>query len=319
MSHKILFFGTDAFSVACCSRLLREVGRRPIASLDVVTPPDCFKTKRPEALLKTFARLNGIRHMQAPPKTLRGWKPDGEYDLAVVVSFGYFLPAELLDRFPLGALNVHPSLLPKYRGASPMQHAILNADAATGVSIIEVDKTAFDCGEILYQSKMKLNPDVSYQDLSSQLARLGAEDLLTVIKDLDHFRTVAWRQKKEDGTRAPKFSKFTGGIAWDSMDATKLYTLHRALSPKIVLTATFKKKRLQLTVVSGVRPQEQGCTEPPGTAKLSPCGQHVLVRCALDWLVVSGLKMEGRTESHAYDFANGHDLRKRTATFLSYA
>jgi methionyl-tRNA formyltransferase len=92
-----------------------------------------------------------VFHTPNKAENLDDWKvpSDKEYDLAVVVSFGYFIPPHIISQFKYGAINVHPSLLPKYRGASPIQHAIMYGDEETGVSIQELDDKKFDAGKIL--------------------------------------------------------------------------------------------------------------------------------------------------------------------------
>jgi methionyl-tRNA formyltransferase len=97
-----------------------------------------------------------VHHTPSKAKTLKQWQlpTDKQYDLAVVVSFGYFIPPHIISRFRLGAINVHPSLLPKYRGAAPIQHAILNGDRKTGVTVQELDEREFDAGRILNQKEV---------------------------------------------------------------------------------------------------------------------------------------------------------------------
>lgn len=128
---KILFFGSDAFSLHSLQRLAQKYPRIQLVSNS--------------SLLIRYARTNGIPAHIPPPKTLKHWTPPTtSSDLAVVVSFGYFLPAALCDSFPLGAINVHPSLLPKYRGPAPIAHSLLNNDTETGISVIELDRARFD-------------------------------------------------------------------------------------------------------------------------------------------------------------------------------
>lgn len=117
---------------------------------------------------KGIAESNRLPVFYTPPGTssLNNWNvpTDKTYDLGVVVSFGYFIPPHIISSFKYGAVNVHPSLLPKYRGAAPIQHAILYGDKETGVSVQELDDREFDAGRILTQQKVvrtdhtKVNP-----------------------------------------------------------------------------------------------------------------------------------------------------------------
>ncbi|KAI8139306.1 formyl transferase, partial [Fennellomyces sp. T-0311] len=106
---------------------------------------------------KGLAEIYGIpvHHTPANAKTLDGWKlPGKDYDLGVVVSFGYFVPSEIIHGLKHGAVNVHPSLLPKFRGAAPIQHTILSGDDVTGVTVQELDDKKFDAGRILAQKTL---------------------------------------------------------------------------------------------------------------------------------------------------------------------
>ncbi|KAI9336662.1 formyl transferase, partial [Pilaira anomala] len=107
---------------------------------------------------KIIAESNRLEIFCTPPsaKDLSNWKvpTDKQYDLGVVVSFGYFIPPHIISAFKYGAVNVHPSLLPKYRGAAPIQHAIMYGDSETGVSVQELDDKEFDAGRILTQEKV---------------------------------------------------------------------------------------------------------------------------------------------------------------------
>ncbi|KAI8051440.1 formyl transferase [Syncephalis plumigaleata] len=133
-----------------------------VNTLEVVTLPD-RRTGRGMHVhsvpVKVYADACQLPIHYPPPKTLRGWPvpvaSDGKpFDLAVVVSFGYFLPATLLQTFKWGGINVHPSLLPKYRGAAPIQHAIIDGINETGVTVQELDHHQFDAGNILLSERV---------------------------------------------------------------------------------------------------------------------------------------------------------------------
>ena len=131
-----------------------------------------------------YAVEHGLEVHKVPTGTrhLRDFMPEpllrGGYNLGVVASFGYFVPAPLLSLLPRGAINVHPSLLPKYRGASPIQTALMNGDTETGVSIIEVHPGAWDLGDILGQERVPISSEVMFRGLHDRLAALGGEMIL---------------------------------------------------------------------------------------------------------------------------------------------
>lgn len=152
--RSILFFGSDDLSVACLKGILEA---NVASSVGVVTPPTKkirrkgIKEQHSLPLLR-FAESEGLDIFQPPPvargSPMKHFQAPLGFDLAVVASFGYFLPPKLLDSFARGAVNVHPSILPRYRGAAPIHHAILNGDDSTGVSIIDLDRKNFDEGKL---------------------------------------------------------------------------------------------------------------------------------------------------------------------------
>ena len=130
-----------------------------------------------------------------------------QFDIGVIASFGKMVPDRIIDAFPQGMLVMHPSLLPKYRGACPIQHAILNQDDYTGTSVIEIAKGVFDAGDILAQSKqVAISKETRFSGLSVELAELGGELLGDILidgkKSLDRFRETRVIQSTE-ASKAP--------------------------------------------------------------------------------------------------------------------
>jgi methionyl-tRNA formyltransferase len=170
---KTLFFGTSAFAVPS----LRVVAERTQCA-GVVTQPDrpAGRGHRLQSTpVKSAALELGLRVFE--PSQLRGFARDmasESFDLFALASYGRILPRELLALPALGALNVHPSLLPKYRGATPIQSAILQGELETGVSIMLMD-AGLDTGEIVLQEPVAIEPDESYGELHGRLAALGAQ------------------------------------------------------------------------------------------------------------------------------------------------
>jgi methionyl-tRNA formyltransferase len=170
---KTLFFGTSAFAVPS----LRVVAERTQCA-GVVTQPDrpAGRGHRLQSTpVKSAALELGLRVFE--PSQLRGFVRDmasESFDLFALASYGRILPRELLALPALGALNVHPSLLPKYRGATPIQSAILQGELETGVSIMLMD-AGLDTGEIVVQQPVAIEPDESYGELHGRLTELGAQ------------------------------------------------------------------------------------------------------------------------------------------------
>ena len=141
---KILLLGSDAVSHYTLKSMLAK-NKNLVSRLQVLCPP---ATSNPNTPLSVFH--NYLKEQEIRVTSFTGhWHIDHECKIGIVASFGHMVPAEIIDSFPLGMYVMHPSLLPKYRGACPIQHAILNKETETGVSIIEISKNKFDAGSIL--------------------------------------------------------------------------------------------------------------------------------------------------------------------------
>ncbi|KAI7864256.1 formyl transferase [Spinellus fusiger] len=159
--HDILFFGTDKFSAEHLKAVIQERDRpgSRIGKLALVCPPDRYTGRKQKDITpcetKAMASLFDIPVYHTPAdKDLSKLKIPETYTLGVVVSFGQFIPPDIINSFKDGAINVHPSLLPKYRGAAPIQHTILAGESETGVTVQELHEKVFDGGRILLQRKM---------------------------------------------------------------------------------------------------------------------------------------------------------------------
>ncbi|KAI8929834.1 formyl transferase [Entophlyctis helioformis] len=331
--YNLLFFGSDLFSIACLEELLRRKDSL-IKSVQVVTPPDNLGAKR-ESLrqvpLKSFCQRSGIVSVDAPPKSLKGWQaplqPSGApFDVAAVVSFGYFLPRRIIESFPCGAINVHPSLLPRYRGASPIQYTILNGDKTTGVSIIELSTTSFDSGRVLKQSTMDVPRNIYYDSLHKSLSEQGARDLAETLMDLEYYQKHGWAQDESLVTHAPRFDKRAAHINWAHQTKEQVFALHRAIGSRIPLTTLFRGKLCQLKLIeqpldtpteAHVPILSQYKAAKPGTLVYARQQETLYVRCADDWVGVLELHLQGKLNLKAHSFNNGHQIRNGEDQFES--
>jgi methionyl-tRNA formyltransferase len=158
-------------------------------------------------------------------KALAELKPD----LIVVAAYGQILPSSILELPRFGCLNVHASLLPKYRGAAPIQWAILNDESETGVTIMKMD-AGLDTGDILTQDKTVIVPEDNAQTLQDRVARLGAELLMNTIPDYVEGKIAPRKQLPEQASHAPKISKEDGRLDW-KLPARTLWNRVRAFTP----------------------------------------------------------------------------------------
>ena len=186
-SKTIVFFGTDSFSATS----LRELIERGFNIGAVVTKPDSRKGRGRElqaSLVKQIALEHGIPVLQ-PLKMneiteeIKALSENGEQPIGVLVSYGKIIPQSIIDLFQPGIVNVHPSLLPKYRGPSPVESAILHGDTETGVSIMQLS-AAMDAGPVYKQVVFSLDDTETLPDLEEKLAALGAQELVTVLPSI---------------------------------------------------------------------------------------------------------------------------------------
>ena len=229
---KIIFMGTAELSCASLEQLARDEKFRIAA---VVTQPDKPKGRElkmqfsPVKILAEKLNLPVLQPLKARDdkfiSELRELKPD----LIVVVAYGQILPQTILDLPKFGCLNVHTSLLPKYRGAAPIQWAIANGDAETGVTIMKMD-AGLDTGPILSTRRTPILPEDDSQTLHDRLARLGAELLAETVSDYIAGKISPQPQPSEGSSYAAKIKREDGRIDW-SKPAVQIWNRLRAFTP----------------------------------------------------------------------------------------
>lgn len=230
-SLRIVYFGTPAFAVPALERLLSS--RHVVVG--VVTQPDRPRGRGQRVHagpVKTLATSHGVPVLQ-PERikdpsfhdALRARAPD----LGVVAAYGRILPDEVLTLPPLGLINIHASLLPAYRGASPIQHAVINGDPETGVSIMRVVQD-LDAGPVFATARRAVTADETSLEVEHDLARMGAELTLTVVDALARGTAVALPQDEARVTYAGKLTKAHGLLDWNQ-PARTLHNRVRGLHP----------------------------------------------------------------------------------------
>eukprot|EP01138_Halocafeteria_seosinensis_P007807 gb/GECG01007977.1/.p1 GENE.gb/GECG01007977.1/~~gb/GECG01007977.1/.p1 ORF type:complete len:298 (+),score=28.58 gb/GECG01007977.1/:1-894(+) len=195
--YKILFMGTDDVSLETLKLLHHDMvsGDPPVVgSIDVITPGDRRIGRRRNASLpvKNFAEEHSLKFFEIPPsvKSLKKWESElfdentESYDFGVAVSFGYFVNKRILGKLNWGAINMHPSLLPHYRGAAPIHHVLLDDQSETGVSVIEIHPEQFDSGKVISQKKVPIHDSDTYCTLRARLAAAGASLVEDCVKNL---------------------------------------------------------------------------------------------------------------------------------------
>lgn len=228
---RLVFMGTPDFAVASLEALLRS--EHPVVG--VVSQPDRQKgrgnilTPSPVKLLAQQARIPLLQplKMKDPEflQTLAGWNPD----LIAVAAFGRILPPAILSLPSFGCINVHGSLLPKYRGAGPIQWAIINGETETGITTMQMDE-GMDTGAMLLQEAIPILPDDTTGTLSPRLAELGGRLLVETISQLKAGTLIPRPQDASRATLAPLLKKEDGVIDW-TLPAAGLANRVRGLSP----------------------------------------------------------------------------------------
>ena len=228
---RIVFMGTPEFAVPSLDALLHSEH----TVVGVVTQPDRPKGRGgvlTPSPVKTICQREQIAFLQ-PLKmkdpdfleALQAWKPD----LIAVAAFGRILPPAILEMPPRGCINVHGSLLPKYRGAGPIQWAIINGERETGITTMLMD-AGMDTGDILLQERLPIGPEDTAGTLSSKLAEVGGRLLLETIRGLNAGTVVPRPQDHTQATMAPLLKKEDGAIDW-TLPAITIAHRIRGLSP----------------------------------------------------------------------------------------
>ena len=216
----------------------------------VVTPPDRPKGRGMKMIacpVKEYAIEKNIKVFQ-PEKIVNNKEFKTEIknldvDLFVVVSYGKILPKSFLEIPKKGAINVHPSLLPKYRGSAPIQWAILNGDENTGVTIMYMNEK-MDAGDIILQKEVKIDEDETTGELWNRLSTIGAEMLLESIKNIEN-ETVTRKAQPEEFTLAPMIEKSMAKIDFDAFNSKKIKNLVRGLNPILGAYSTLEGKKVK--------------------------------------------------------------------------
>lgn len=286
---RIVFFGTPVFAVPALQALVG--GSLDIAG--VVTQPDKPQGRSRSELIpppvKLTAQSHGIPVLQPErplgdvfTASLRRLEPD----LGVVVAYGHILRPEILAVPPRGMINVHASLLPRYRGAAPVQHAILRAENETGISIMQME-TGLDSGPVLHRVVTQIDPEETAGALAERLAELGAAALIEALSLISGGLARAQPQDNARATYAPKIDRDMARLVWQR-DASTLVRQVRAFDPAPGAWTTLNGYVLKLF---GAR--EVAGTGEPGVVLAA--GDRLVVAAARGAIAVNEVQPAGKT------------------------
>jgi methionyl-tRNA formyltransferase len=301
MPLNLIFCGTPRFAVPALEQLAAAGHRIHL----VVTQPDRPKGRGLEMVaspLKQSAqkldlpitqpeRIKNNDHFLAQ---LTALQPDA----IIVVGYGRIIPQWMLDLPPMGNINLHASLLPKYRGAAPIQWAIANGETVTGNTTMRID-AGLDTGDILLQRQLPINSDDTAETLAPPLAQMGAELLVETLRGLEAGTILPLKQEDSQATLAPILKKEDGLINFAS-PATEIYNHLRGFQPWPGAYTKFRGKNLQIL---SARP----ATEHVPPSELKAAEDRLIVGCAQNTsLELLELQLEGKKRTTAKDFLHGY-------------
>ncbi len=304
---RILFMGTPDFALFSL-RALVESGEEIVG---VVTQPDKPKgrgyTLTPPPV-KVYATERGLPVYQ--PATLKGEDFASLLEalapeLIVVVAYGKILPANVLNYPRYGCINVHGSLLPEYRGAAPMQRAIIDGKAETGVTTMQMD-VGLDTGDMLLIGKVEIGENDNFEDIHDKLGGCGAQTLLQTLQGLKDGTLKPIPQPSEGATYAAKIEKSDCLIDF-SMSAKRVHNLIRGLSP-IPLSFTYTPDGKMLKVIASACQKADGFFGAPGEV-ISLSGGVIEVACGSGTVALLSVLPEGKKQMRAADFINGRKIQ----------
>jgi len=305
---RAIFMGTDRFAVPVLEAIIDSEAEL----LCVITQPDRpsgRKLKLTPSPIKEVALGHGltiyqpkrVREKEFVDDVLRKLAPD----VVVVTAFGQILPEEILNLPPQGCINLHPSLLPKYRGAAPIQRAIMNGETETGVTVMFMD-VGEDTGDIIIQEKIPIELSDSSEIMSQKLSDLAAELTLKALRLAQKGTLPRQVQDEREVSYAPKLSKEDGHIDW-AKSALEIHNLIRGTIPWPGAYTTFGESKPLKIWESHLTGTPSG--DPPGTIIEVLADGGILVATGDGELLITTVQPASKARMIARDFANGYRLK----------
>ncbi|MCX7748110.1 MAG: methionyl-tRNA formyltransferase [Clostridia bacterium] len=304
---RIVFMGTPEFAVPSLDMLVKE-GYTVAA---VITQPDKPKGRGNKVSLppvKEYALGTGIPVLQ-PSKIktqefvseLKDLKPD----LLITAAYGKILSKEILDTPPLGCINVHGSLLPKYRGAAPIHWAIINGENVTGITTMFTD-IGLDTGDMLLKKEIEIPDDMTVQELHDKMAVLGAEVLKETIQSLQKGTLKRVKQQDKDATYAPIIKKEIGHIDW-TRSSKQIYDLVRGTNPWPGAYSYYQGDRMRIWKTALCQ-EENKCFKPGTISEVTKEG--ILVAAGDRFIRILEVQFDSCRKMCVGDYICGHSINE---------
>ncbi len=304
---RVVYFGTPQFA----ANVLQYLIDNHVEIVAVITKPDRPKGRSGEAVPTPVKQIALAQNPPIPvhqpelvsapefAETLRAYQGD----LFVVVAYGEIIKQHILDMPPRGCINVHASLLPKYRGAAPIQRSIINGETETGVTIMYMVKK-MDAGDIIKTVKVPIGPNMTYGELEKSLCEVGSKALLDVIQQFEQGTVQRIEQDHSQATLAPKIELEDCEIHW-TLPAKAIHNFVRGVNPHpgawCFVKIREQQKRLKIISTRVV----EGLSGLPGTI-LSSDKEGLVVACGEDALRILELQLEGKKAMPAEELMRGY-------------
>lgn len=301
---KVLFMGTPDFAVSALEALIQSEHE----VVGVVTQPDKPKGRGKEMqfppVKECAVKYNIPVYQPVKVKTPEGVETLRSFgaDIFVVAAFGQILSKEILDMPKYGCINIHASLLPKYRGAAPIQWAVINGDKQSGVTIQQMNE-GIDTGDIWLKSVVDLEPKETGESLYEKLSKTGAELVLQVLPIIEEGKVKPEKQDESLSTHVGKLSKALGCIDWNK-SAVEIERLIRGLNSWPSAYTSFKGKTLKIWDADVV---EQSADGVPGSiAEVTK--ENITVNTGDGKLLLKNIQLEGKKRMAVKDFLLGYKV-----------
>lgn len=319
---KILFMGTPDFALES----LKALYEAKYNIVGVVTNPDRPKGRGMKMIASPVKEYALEKHLEVyqPEKvrnneeflnTVKKINPN----LICVVAYGKILPKELLEIPKMGCINVHGSLLPQYRGAAPIQWAVLNGDKKTGITTMYMNE-GMDTGDMILKEEVRIGEDETTGELWERLSKIGAKLLVETVEKIED-GTAPREKQPEDFTMAPMLHKEMANIDWNKKDATQIKNLVRGLNPIMGAYTYLNGKKIKFWKVEKLTTEElaQKYNEmneymdyikkvQPGTVLFSNAKRGLYIKCNNDIISVIEIQGENSRKMNILDFLRGNSI-----------
>ena len=301
MPQKIVFMGTPEFSIPTLKSLMKSDHE----ILAVYTQPPSKANRGQKTIpssVEVFAKENSL--ILRSPTNLN---TDEEYnylkklkpDIVIVIAYGKIIPNRLLNLPKNGFINLHASLLPKWRGAAPIQRSIMNLDNETGVSIMKIEEE-LDAGPIIHQDKIKINEKINTLNLSKVLSQIGAKSILETIDKIQSGKVKLQEQNHSQATYAKKILKSEGKILWDQT-ARKILAKINGMNPKPGAWFEYKTRRYKVW-------EAEIINESGDIGKA--LNNELTIACSDKAIKILKIQKEGKEKQDTYQFLLGNKINK---------